>query len=83
MRVRDTKYEPLKNYLQSTDSKLIIMTFKEIEAVLGFELPPSASKYQAWWDESSQHTQAYAWTGAGFRVKPNFKEKKVDFIKYE
>jgi hypothetical protein len=58
------------------------MTFSEIEEVLRFQLPASASKHQGWWDGSSQHTQAYAWTWAGYKVFPNLKEKKVKFIKY-
>lgn len=59
------------------------MTFLEVEGVLGFTLPISATKYMAWWDGASQHTQAYSWTEAGFKAKPRLSEKKVEFIKYE
>ena len=75
-----SKYEPLQKYLKSENRKHIVMTFQEVEEVLGFKLPDSAYKYMAWWDESSQHTQAYSWTGAGYRSKPSLKEKKVEFI---
>lgn len=83
MIARGSKYEPLYNFLKSTDSNRLVMTLLEIEKVLGFSLPVSASKYMAWWDGASQHTQAYSWTRAGFKAKPNLNEKKVEFVKYE
>ena len=51
-------YDPLHQFLQFNNSNRIMMTFSEIEEVLGFSLPMSAHKYMAWWDGSSQHTQA-------------------------
>ncbi|WP_342598104.1 hypothetical protein MHB48_10830 [Psychrobacillus sp. FSL H8-0483] len=83
MSTRGSKYEPLHKYLKSKDSRRFVMTFLEVEEVLGFNLPVSASKYMAWWDSASQHTQAYSWTKAGFQAKPNLSEKKVEFVKYE
>jgi hypothetical protein len=83
LRTKGSKYEPLNTYLKLIKSNVIVMTFSEIEKVLGFELPSSASKHQAWWDGSSQHTQAYAWTSADFKANPNLKERKVEFIKYQ
>ena len=82
LNIKSSKYEPLNSYLNSIKMKSILMTFTEIEIVLGFNLPASASKYPAWWDGASQHTQAYAWTTAGFKAKPNLQEKKVEFVRY-
>lgn len=83
VQTRGSKYEPLYKFLKSESSNRIVMTFLEVEDVLGFSLPASASKYLAWWDGSSQHTQAYAWSEAGFKAKPNLKEKKVEFTSYQ
>ncbi|GED17412.1 DUF7662 domain-containing protein [Aneurinibacillus migulanus] len=83
MIARGSKYDPLHKFLKSTDSNRLAMTFLEIEEVLRFSLPVSASKYMAWWDGASQHTQAYSWTNAGFKAKPILSEKKVEFVKYE
>ncbi|WP_066066183.1 DUF7662 domain-containing protein [Neobacillus soli] len=83
MNTRGSKYEPLYQFLKSKDSNRLVMTYKEVEDVLGFTLPPSASKYLAWWDSASQHTQAYSWTKAGFKANPNLKDKKIEFVKYE
>lgn len=83
MNTRGSKYEPLQKFLKSKQSNRLIMTFSEVEDVLGFKLPASAYKYMAWWDGASQHTQAYSWSKAGFTAKPNLKEKKVEFVKFE
>ncbi|MGE7601291.1 DUF7662 domain-containing protein [Peribacillus sp. NPDC097675] len=83
MGTRNSKYEPLHKFLKLNGSNRIVMTFLEVEDVLGFTLPVSASRYMAWWDGASQHTQAYSWTEAGFKAKPNLSEKKVEFVKYQ
>lgn len=62
---RGSKYESLHKLLKSEGSNRIVMTFLEVEEVLGYPLPVSASKY----DGDSQYTQAYAWTEAGFKTK--------------
>lgn len=81
MKPKNSKYEPLTEYLKAIQTGYVVMTFEELKEVLGFKLPPSASKHQAWWDEASQHTQAYAWLNAGYRARVNMKEKKVEFVK--
>ncbi|MEC0239050.1 hypothetical protein P4H66_04085 [Paenibacillus dokdonensis] len=83
MSKRHSKYEPLYKFLKSKNPKRLVMTFIEVEDVLGSSLPVSASKYMAWWDGSSQHTQAYSWTKAGYKANPNLSENKVEFVKYE
>lgn len=80
---RESIYDPLHQFLLNDNANRIMMTFPEIEKVLGFSLPNSAYKYIAWWDSSSQHTHAYAWIEAGYKAKPNMKEKKVEFVKFQ
>lgn len=43
------KYAPLAAWLLSESRDRIEATFEEIEEVLGFPLPPSASKHSAYW----------------------------------
>ncbi len=49
-------------------------TFNEIEAITGFELPPSARLYRPWWANQSRngnghsHSQALAWGAAGWET---------------
>lgn len=63
------KYTPLFHHLAQLDDQRWPATFEEVEAVLGFPLPPSARKYQAWWEnEDANHSQARAWRAAGWRT---------------
>ncbi|MCS0787045.1 hypothetical protein NX021_02605 [Cytobacillus firmus] len=78
---RNSKYDPLQNFLKFQKTKSIKMTFLEVEDILGFTLPKSAYEHEAWWDKSDTHTQSFAWKNADFIAKPNLKEKKVEFVK--
>lgn len=63
------KYAPLFQHLSALDRAVWPATFTEVEAILGFPLPPSARKYQAWWEnEDGNHSQARAWRAAGWRT---------------
>ena len=67
------KYGPLKDHLAaiSADIREITLSFKRLEAILGFELPKSAVDYRQWWGNPSEpagRSQAEAWTEAGFQV---------------
>ena len=64
-----SKYDPLEDYLKQTDDEDVPMGFSEIEAVLGFELPPSSRKQRAWWsNNSSNNVMTKAWLNAGFET---------------
>jgi hypothetical protein len=64
------KYEPLENFLKGQRAKRWRVAFREIEALLGFKLPPSAFKYPAWWsNDETGHSHAKAWLGAGWRTE--------------
>ncbi|PKL58638.1 MAG: hypothetical protein CVV34_01440 [Methanomicrobiales archaeon HGW-Methanomicrobiales-5] len=73
------KYERLFHLLKMCKNKEIVLTFPEIEALLGFALPPSASKYQAWWANDITHSQAKAWLFADWRVVQVNLGKSVKF----
>lgn len=75
------RYDPLNEYLRSDSGNEIILSFSDIEKVLGFELPPSAYKHRAWWANGG-HSQAYAWLNVGYKVDQiDFSEKVVTFCK--
>lgn len=65
------KYSPLTEYLVTAGKDRIILSFQELQAVLGFELPKSARKYRPWWaNQKAPHmsSQSKSWQGAGFVV---------------
>ena len=44
-------------------------TFREVEAILGFQLPDSARRHQAWWSNTDSHSHATAWLRAGWSTR--------------
>ena len=64
------KYDPLFEHLCRVGDTPVVMTFDEIDALVG-GLPP-ASGQQAWWANESggaRHVQARAWLNAGREVE--------------
>ena len=52
------KYDPLRDYLKKEKRIDFILTFEEIEDILGFALPRSAQRAEWWDDDSPQHPKA-------------------------
>jgi hypothetical protein len=81
--VASGKYVPLYRYLQNRYADVIVLTFGQIEDLLGFALPQLAHTYHAWWTLGStnvkgpQHSDA--WTLAGRTATPNLQAKTVVF----
>lgn len=75
------KYVPLSRYLSRNGQGTIELTFGEIEDILGFPLPSSARKYNAWWhEEKTPRAHKVAWIEAGYYVKDySIKKEKVVF----
>ena len=68
-----SKYEPLRAHLAglTADTREITLTFVELEKILGFPLPNSATKYRPWWanqTDTSNRSQAAAWMSGGWKV---------------
>ena len=76
-----TRYRPLHAYLQHQHGANVVLTFEQIESLLGFALPAPASTEQAWWTAQAtplaDHTGA--WTGAGRTAAPNLQTRMVLF----
>ena len=64
------KYDPLRDHLMGQRGDRWQATFREIEALLGARLPPSARRYRPWWanDGGLLRVQAHAWLKAGWRT---------------
>jgi hypothetical protein len=75
------KYTPLEAYLQGIPLRQdrVVLSFAEVEKIIGDRLPPSAHKYGAWWANEREvtHVQANAWLRAGWRVESVHLERKV------
>lgn len=65
-----SKYQPLLDALRQSDRTQVMLTFAEIEALLGEGLPPSARSKRGWWsNRSTGALQATAWMTAGYLVE--------------
>ena len=64
-----SKYQPLADHLAAQPATVdaVMLSFSEIEALLGAPLPASAGA-SGWWTSRLGRTQARAWHGAGWRV---------------
>jgi hypothetical protein len=63
------KYYPLERHLSKLSTKSTMMTFNQVERVLGDVLPEAASKYRQWWANDRTHVHARAWLSAGWEVQ--------------
>jgi hypothetical protein len=77
------KYEPLYHFLMREKRADFILTFEEIEAILGFGLPRSAQRAEWWDDGTPEHPrlQALAIRGAGYDSRRTPDGKNVRFRK--
>jgi len=61
------KYEPLRDYLAARPGEEELMTFGQVERLVG-PLPDSAHEHRAWWGNDGYKTQSIAWQAAGWHV---------------
>ena len=60
------RYEPLRSFLEGQSAERVQVTFREIEQILGGELPNS-KRYPAWWSNNpSNNPMTKVWLEAGF-----------------
>ncbi len=65
------KYRRLYTHLSSLKVAEWRTSFNELEAVIGFNLPPSARLHRPWWGNqrgASGHSHALAWSIAGWET---------------
>jgi hypothetical protein len=78
------KYGTLYKYLEHRYADVVVLTFAQIEDLLGFSLPQLARTHQAWWTlganvQGAPHLEA--WTLAGRTATPNLQSKIVTFTR--
>ena len=74
------EYRALYAYLEHRYASVVVLTFEQIEALLGFALPGAARTDRAWWTEivdAQRHCSA--WTAAGGTAAPNLAAGIITF----
>lgn len=74
-----SKYEALTTYLSGCPEPVVVMTFSELDRLVG-GLPVSAQKHQAWWANTrTAQPHAHYWLDAKRRATPDLKAGLVRF----
>jgi len=77
------KYKALYEYLENRYANTVVLTFAQIEDLLGFTLPDSARVGQEWWaDRAPNDTpppHSRSWTLAGRTATLNLQAQTVVF----
>jgi hypothetical protein len=75
------KYLALHRYLENRYADVTVLTFDQIEDLLGFALPPLARTHPAWWvvGATGDAPHSAAWILAGRTATPNLLAKTVLF----
>jgi hypothetical protein len=74
-----SRYAALTAKLDESDEPTIVLTFDELDAIVG-GLPDSAKRYGAWWaNKASSQPHSKFWLNAGRRASPDFKKKLAIF----
>ena len=76
------KYAPLLQFLQRQTAQRVVMTYAEIEGILGFKLPNSAYNYTMWWNPKG-HPHCQAWLQAGFNVADVAESIRTKIVTFE
>jgi hypothetical protein len=76
------KYASLLQFLQRQTAQRVVMTYAEIEGILGFKLPNSAYNYTMWWNPKG-HPHCQAWLQAGFNVADVAESIRTKIVTFE
>jgi hypothetical protein len=82
-RVMSGKYLPLYRYLENRYANTVVLTFAEIEDLLGIALPDVARLRQEWWTNPDLHmappNYSDSWILASRTARPNLLARTVVF----
>ena len=78
------RYLSLYTYLERRYASIVVLTFEQMESLLGFALPAPARSEREWWtsptDDLDQHSDA--WTVACRTATPNLLARTVAFERW-
>ena len=77
------KFDPLRDHLMAQNANELLMSFDEIEDILGFALPRAAHRAEWWFDDTPEHPklQRQAVRDAGYDARRMSEGNKVRFQK--
>lgn len=81
-RMMSGRYLSLYKYLANRYADIVVLTFGQIEDLLGFKLPDLARLQQEWWtadSDADSPSHADSWRLASRTAKPNLRAQTVMF----
>ncbi len=80
---RKGAYLPLAEYLAASDAAEIVLTLREIQAIIGAPLPASAYGIQQYWAGSTgrRHEHTHAWQALGWWAHLEARHLRVRFTR--
>lgn len=78
-----SRYFPLLVRLKGSGANEVVLSFAEVEALIGGPLPASARATRAWWSNRDSGAQAAAWMQAGYRVTVDLASEQITFCKHQ
>lgn len=76
------EYSALYGYLERRYASVVVLTFDQMEALLGFALPTPAHTEAEWWTtRAPARGYSAAWISAGRTAAPNIGAKTVSFVR--
>jgi hypothetical protein len=80
-RLKTGPFRPLHDYLRDRFADRVVLTFTQIEDLLGAALPAEATADPAWWDESGRGEphRSDAWVLAHRTASANMRARTVTF----
>jgi hypothetical protein len=78
------EYLSLHVYLDQRHASTVVLTFEQVEALLGFALPASAHTERNWWVGPALFSDRHAdaWTEARRTATPNLSARTVSFERW-
>ena len=75
------EYMSLYTYLEHRYATTVVLTFEQMESLLGFALPAPASTERGWWTDTAVPTAGFAeaWIAARRVATPNLMARTVTF----
>jgi hypothetical protein len=77
---RTSEYHALQKYLTDRYANSVVLTFSEIEDIIGFELESLARLEAEWWMDPAS-LQSDCWMAAKRTALPNLAAKTVTFTR--
>jgi hypothetical protein len=78
------RYESLYTYLEHRAASNVVLTFEQVESLLGFQLPQLALIEPDWWMTGAPHADRHseAWIVAERNATPNLMARTVSFERW-